>query len=296
MNLKLFYINVVDKTKIIDSNSTITQKNENKQENTDLNQINKNIEMNNANKNSIIEEYIYNKEINIIFNSINDGIGNKNLCLIIPQDIFNNRYKTISDNTNNKQYLGKKRKKEEKIYNFQSYNDNIIKKIRIMILNSIIKFINIIITIIFNNKIGKGLCSLQFFPIDEKYLSHSKVVYDKEFLNYKLKDILSLDVSGKYSGYLKHKNAELVQILINLEKNSIYFRALFNLTFFDCLEHIRGTKNNNLLNGLFKIDQMLENEGKNLNKDDIECYKETIKKYEKLINDKKPIKNYKAKK
>ena len=66
MNLKLFYINVVDKTKIIDSNSTITQKNENKQENTDLNQINKNIEMNNANKNSIIEEYIYNKEINII--------------------------------------------------------------------------------------------------------------------------------------------------------------------------------------------------------------------------------------
>ena len=89
---------------------------------------------------------------------------------------------------------------------------------------------------------------------------------------------------------------EYLKVSLNLEKNGTYFQALFNLTFLECIEHIRGTKNSNLLTGLVKTEQMLEFEGKKLDAYDIECYKATINKYEKIIRDKKPRKNYKSKK
>lgn len=278
-----------------------TQKNEPTEEKSGPTQISKNIEINeDINKNLITESF---KEENIIIKSVNDDKGNINIYLIVPQYIFNHYYKYYynknnnnSENKNNKQYLGKKRENKEYFSNVSSNSNKIIKKIRIIVLNSVFKFINIIINIIFNNKIGKGLCSLEFLPFKKKDFTHSKVAFDKDFLNYKLKEILSLDVSGKFNSIVKHKNAELFQKLINLEKNGIYFEALFDLTFLECIEHIRGTKNSNLLTGLVKTEQMIEFEGKNLDAYDIESYKATINKYEKIIRGKKPRKNYKSKK
>lgn len=296
--------NDIGKIKKNESNSLNTQKNEPTEEKSGPTQISKNIEINeDINKNLMIESFIVNKEENIIFKSVNDDKGNINIYLIVPQYIFNHYYKYYynknnnnSENKNNKQYLGKKRENKEYFSNVNSNSNKIIKKIRIIVLNSVFKFINIIINIIFNNKIGKGLCSLEFLPFKKKDFTHSKVAFDKDFLNYKLKEILSLDVSGKFNSIVKHKNAELFQKLINLEKNGIYFQTLFNLTFLECIEHIRGTKNSNLLTGLVKTEQMVEFEGKNLDAYEIECYKATINKYEKIIRDKKPRNNYRTKK
>lgn len=296
--------NDIDKIKKIESDSSNTQKNVGIEEKTGPTQISKNIEINeDISKNSVIDSFIVNKEENIIFKSVYDDIDNNNIHIIIPQNIFNYYYKYYyninnnnSVNKNNKQYLGKKRKNKEYFDIVKSNSNTIIKKIRTMILNSIFNFINVIIIIIFNNRIGKGSYSLKFLKNNKKDFTRSKVDFDKDFLNKKLKDIFSLDVSKKYNGIYKHQNAKLVQQLINLVKNGIYFQALFELTFLDCIEHIRGTKNSNLLTGLVKIEQMLEIEGKNLDADDIECYKYKINNYENIIRAKKRRNSYKTKK
>lgn len=296
--------NDIDKIKKIESDSSNTQKNEGIEEKTGPTQISKNIEINEyISENLVIVSSIINKEENIIFKNVNDDINNNNIHIIIPQNIFNYYYEYYyninnnnSENKNNKQFLGKKRENKEYFDIVKSYSNKIIKKIRTMVLNSILNFINVIIIIIFNNKIGKGSCSLQFLKYNKKDFTHSKVDFDKDFLNKKLKDIFSSDVSKKYNGINKHKNAKLVQQLINLEKNGIYFQALFELTFLDCIKHIRGTKNSNLLTGLVKMEQMLEIEGKNLDADDIECYKYKINNYENIIRAKKRRNSYKTKK
>ena len=95
----------------------------------------------------------------------------------------------------------------------------------------------------------------------------------------KLKDILSRKICNKISNYLGDKNKLLIEDLINSNKGGRYFKKLFDLTFLDCLEHIRGTKNFVELNGLMEIDEMLNCEEFKIDKnviDDFESYEEII--------------------
>ena len=127
-----------------------------------------------------------------------------------------------------KEYLRKKR----------SVSDNEIKKGRNILLNSIFRFVNKKIRIIFNNDIGKGISIKQFVKISKKELNHSNVEFDKNYLNTKLKEIFSGDISGKFTNFLINKNEKLLQNLIKID----YFKELFELTFLQCIEHINGTK------------------------------------------------------
>ena len=90
----------------------------------------------------------------------------------------------------------------------------IMKRIRNIILNSIIIFINKMIKIIYNNDIMKGIRIKQFLPIDKFILSHSTVEFDKTFLHKKIKDILSGKISNKITNYPRDKNQLLVENLI----------------------------------------------------------------------------------
>ena len=129
------------------------------------------------------------------------------------------------------------------------------------------------------NNIGKGICIKQLLPINKFVLYHSSVEEDKEFLNKKLKEIFS-SISNKYTSVLNTKNKNLIDDLINLEEHGKYFKELFELSFLDCLEHIRGTKNSELLDGLPKMDQILKNESKNLKNFDLNNIREIINHYE----------------
>jgi len=60
----------------------------------------------------------------------------------------------------------------------------------------------------------------------------------------------------------------------------------------DCLEHIRGTKNSELLDDLPNIDNIINNEGI-LDEDEINIYKDVINNYELIIEKKKDKKNQK---
>ena len=207
---------------------------------------------------------------------------------------FQNQIKEESKN-DNKDFLHKKRKANNKNENKSQFtSDCCVKKIRIIILNSIINFINEKIKILLNNNIGKGIFIKQLLPINKTILYHSSVEYDKEFLNKKLKEILT-SISNKYTNYLSNKNEETIEYLINLENKGKYFQELFDLSFVDCLKHIRGTKNTELLNDLPKLDNILKKKKKNINEKEINNYKDIINNYESIIDIKKTRNKKKAK-
>ena len=167
--------------------------------------------------------------------------------------------------------------KETKINNFINeiyIPDIFVKKIKMLVLKKSYNFINEKIIKIFNNNIGKGICIKQLLPINKFVLYHSSVEEDKEFLNKKLKEIFS-SISNKYTSVLNTKNKNLIDDLINLEEHGKYFKELFELSFLDCLEHIRGTKNSELLDDLPNIDNIINNEGI-LDEDEINIYKDVI--------------------
>ena len=246
------------------------------------------IKRNKAEKINLIDNFLVKPKSEYIqinnddFDKLRNNLIDDNKVKIICKD--NTKVNAIN---NNNEYLNKKRK-----YKFHdnklSSDDHIIKKIRIMILNAIFKFVNEKIKTLFNDNIGKSICTKQFISISRTYyLSHSNVEFDKIFIHTKLKEILSWKISRKYTVYLDNHNKMLVQYLINEEKNGKYFQELFELSFLDCLDHICDKRNNELFNGLDKIDEIITNEGNLLNEDEKEIYKYYIIHYETAVNNKK---------
>jgi hypothetical protein len=196
--------------------------------------------------------------------------------------------KNNTDNKNNmfeKKYLGKKKVNKVKINNNINNNNN-LKKVRNMLLNSLFRFINKKIKEEFNNDIGKGTNSKQFVKPSKEELSHSNVEFDKQFLNIKLKEIFSLNVSKKYTNYLPNKNKELFLKLIDYD----YFKKTFELTFLDCIKHINGNKNI-LLDDFETIEEIILHKNKKFDNEDIEMYKYIILNYQTYTKNKKKRKS-----
>ena len=238
-----------------DSNENINTK----LENIIIKGENKENEINPNNNNNLNDELINN-------NSNNNGINN----IDIPKE--NNK---INENIN----LNKKKQRNK------NNAPKIIKNIRISVLNAIIRFINKKIKIDLNNKIGQGIYIKQFMKINKSCLSRSKVDFDKEFLKKSLKIILSWDISPKYTNYLRSHNKELIEYLIN-EVQGKNYNEIFDLSFLDCIEYIRGTKYINILKGLETIDDIIKIDEQNMDKDEIDTYKTLFLNYEDILKDK----------
>ena len=179
-------------------------------------------------------------------------------------------------------FLNKKRKDKNK------YNDtNIRRKTKHLLFDNILNFSNNTIKKVYNNNIRKGILMKQFFPLNTKPKSELNSEYNKELLNKTIKDIFSDVISQKYTNIPKDHNKKLIKDLLNEKDLNIknYFTNLFSLTFIQCLEHFRGTKFYNELNGM----KLLEEEIKNY--DNEKEYAENLQyyfnNYEKIINNKK---------
>ena len=239
---------------------------------------------NNSKENDLLDNF-HDDELNDTIKD--DTKEKKNIYLNL--NIFNNINFTIDNNINyksnnikfdvKKEYLNKKRKNNFECNNNNHYiPDYDLKKIRSMILDCLIEYINNKIKQFKKNKISVGICKLQFLPINKEKLYHSKIEIDKQFLNKQIKELLSWDISKKYTNYLRDQNSQLVQTLISSE-NGEYFRDLFELTFLDCLKYINGTKNSTLLDGFPEIEEIVVSKGIK-DKQDIERYTNYIKNYE----------------
>ena len=199
------------------------------------------------------DEININNTNNNINNNINNDINNNDIIHNINNNINIESEIITKDNIKTKDLLGKKRKD-----NFST--EKLLKRARIFALKGIIKFVNEKIKYYFNNNIGKGLLVLQFQEIDRTNLSHSNVGYDQDFLNFKLEEILSWNISGKITNFFKEHNKNLLIKLLSSENCSYYFSELFKLTFNDCLKYIQRKefKYSELLDGLGDCEQIIE--------------------------------------
>ena len=183
---------------------------------------------------------------------------------------------SIKDNNNNK-----------KVHDKFS-DDNMRKKCKNVIRNNLLEFINNKINIVYNNDIGHGLSGKKLKILKQKTKSESTVSSDREFMNKKLKEIFSQDISSRFCNYSLNHNEKVINSLIN-EKDEVkrdYFDKLFNLTFMDCLTFFRGDKYFEELEGLknlesVKQDLMIENGEEYANH-----FVYYIKNYEDIINKK----------
>ena len=171
-------------------------------------------------------------------------------------------------------------------------NDNMIRKIKRIIINHMMEFINKKIEEKYKN-IGNGIRIKKLLKMEKEQVSNSETNYNIGFLNKKLKDIFSENITKRYSIYPPEKNKILVEKLINeqdLEKKE-YFNVLFNLTFIDCVEHFINKKYIPILQDLelfeeiIKVPEKAKLISKNINEDAdyIESVKYYLENYENIL-------------
>jgi hypothetical protein len=165
-------------------------------------------------------------------------------------------------------------------------DDNLRRKCKHLVLKYTMDFINEKISCMYDG-VNKGILTKKLLTINQKQTSNATVSFNKKFLYKKIKDIFSEDISTKYNNYLVNHNKALIQNLLNEPdpNKKITFENLFNLTFLDCLLHIRGEKYYEQLHGLKTFDELCKRFEDD--KDYLELFKYYINNFEKVINKKR---------
>ena len=113
--------------------------------------------------------------------------------------------------------------------------------------------------------IGQGIFIKKLLIINQRQKTNATILFNKIFLYKTLGEILSENISNRYTNNLKEHNKILIQKLKEDkdEATKNYFQKLFNITFVDCLRHFRGDIEINELKGLISFkDLELEDEKK----------------------------------
>ena len=176
-------------------------------------------------------------------------------------------------------------------------DDIIIRKIKTTLFKNLIIFINIIIKEFYHDNIGLGENQKKLLNLNSDQIN-TNTLENKSLLKKKVKDILSGDISGRYSDskYEKSFNKNLIKNLLKEEdeKKRIVFEKIFNLIFLDVLEHFRGSK---IIPELNRMNTLKDVEFKNSS--DYEEYKTSfvnfVNDFEKKIDGKKERKSKKIK-
>lgn len=196
---------------------------------------------------------------------------------------------TIFTITNTKKnHLGRKRKSDSSKAGHNKYSDdNLRRKVKHLVIKSAMDFINKKIYSLYRGNIGHNILKKEFLILNKKQKSNANVEDNKAFLNKSIGDILSDKISEKYTNFDKDHNKELVAILKNENDLNIkvYFNNFFNLTFLQCLEHYRGSKSFDELNGIICFDEVKKKI--NDEEDYIKILEKYVKNYEIILNKKK---------
>ena len=127
------------------------------------------------------------------------------------------------------------------------------------------------------------------FKLKQNESTGPKTDYIKDFLEKKLGVIFSGDISSKISLYPLTHNKKLIESLINDkdETKRNIFNKIFNLTFSDCLNHFRGSKKIEALEGLNNLDDYLKEQKINNDEEYCTLFKYFVNNLEMIINTKK---------
>ena len=188
-----------------------------------------------------------------------------------------------------KSNLGRKRKCSKEIGKHTKYDgDNILRKIKSLLIKSLINFINQLIISIYEGKIGFGPSTKKILTINQKQIIQSK--YDKEFLNKTLKEILSYEITGRISNYNLDHNKNIIELLLNEEDESKRekFESFFNLRFIDCISHYSGKIHQTILNGIETLEKTCdEMKLKGEDEDYIKIFSYYVENFEEKVKGKK---------
>ena len=258
----------------------------------------------NSNTSNLDSNYNYQNSFNDEENSLNsfkDSINHKNGSKDIQLDFIDtgisshkkedyiDNNKVLNDNETNVNFLGRKKKDSSKENRHDKYaKDNIIKKIKTTLLNYLFNFINLVISNRYNGNIGHDVFEKQLLQINKKEIRSSE--FNQRVLNITLKEIFSGTYSTKYKDlYESSHNSDLIKQLLNEEdeEKRQFFNSLFNLTFIDCINHLRGN-NIEQLHGLGPLNNILKDyEDEPEYKKELEFYFDN---FEKIIENSRVIK------
>ena len=232
------------------------------------------------------EEDIYSNVFGINNQKVNDEDSNNEL--ITEDNIIKEDKPSLSDINISKN------SDEKRDFNDSFFTDqNLRRKVKHIVLNSFFVFINEKICEAYNNNIGKGACKKQLQALNKKQKSSSDIIFNKEFMLKPMGEIFSDKISGKYTNFIPDHNKRLIQKLLNEENLLIrnFFIIAFGFTFFQCLEHYRGTKYYPGLKGMKVFEDEISNFRENENYfNNLKYY---LNNYETIINKKKSRKSKK---
>ena len=224
------------------------------------------------NEGGYLDEVIPNFE-NDIDNEVNEVFNDNN------NDSNQNFVQVQEENEQIETLLRRKRKNNSK---FKS--ENLIRKVKHILLDNILNFINDKITEFNEHKSIFG----KLKNIGQKARSEGNAEYNKKLLNKTLFDVFSSKITGRITNFLSDYNEKIIDNLLkekDLNKRQ-YFSDLFNLTFVQSLNHFNGTNYYKELNGM----KRMVDEVKKKSEDDEE-YENNLKYYflhfEEIINKKK---------
>ena len=181
---------------------------------------------------------------------------------------------------------GRKKRLDSKITHNKYSDDNLRRKCKHLVLQNVMKFINDKIEEIYGDK-GYGMNMKKLLIINQKQISNATIKFNKIFLNKKLSEIFSVNISTRYTNFRQDHNKNLILKLIN-DKDEIksnYFKILFNLTFVECLRHFNESINIPILNGMTIFSQLNLDDKSDKNYSEVLSY--YIEKYEKIMERKK---------
>ena len=211
----------------------------------------------------------------------NDWNSNEELCL--KDSLFPN--KTLPCITTDE----KRENKNLKVN--KNFNYTLIRKIKTILFNSLLKYDNYIISQVYNNKIGNGLNIKKLFKINHFQIKNLNANFNKTLLNTTQGEIFSSNISTRHTSYPLDHNKRLINKLLN-EKNEEkrkLFNQLFNITLLECIHYLKGEIECNVLKGYEKYYEIDLDKDIKLKKE----LKKLINNYERIIQDKKSRKKYK---
>ncbi len=213
--------------------------------------------------------------------------------------VLNNNQKETSNTSNsflqqkrnNSNLEPKKEEKEEENYYDKNNLDNFIRRIKKLAFNSILKYDNKVISEMYNNRLGHGINIKKLLKNNHFQIKCTGTIFNKELLKKTQGEILSENITTRFTNFPRDHNKNLIINLLNEEDKvkKERFKNLFNKTLSECIDHLIGAKKSKDLEGLEKI---FENELKNIKKtkEYIENLKNIFNDYKKIYDEKIPRK------
>jgi len=197
--------------------------------------------------------------------------------------------------------LGKKRQTEN---HTKFAFDNLVRKIKSKLFGALLIILNKSLEKDQNpnskqdSKEKKGEVKTEcFLKPDQKIIIQTNVEENKKLLDSKLRDIFSQKVSTKAKNYSKQYQLDYNKNFIEKIKNDETRKKtndILDMTFLQCMEHFRGSKRYEALNGLEKEYENVIKEMRD-EKDYMESFVEQLNKFEIMYSQKKARKSKKNK-